>query len=119
MELKHIRESLEAACNPADGFGILYKRFNDTLIYAAFIKSSISASNALNLLLNIIPKTGLFQVKYKEWHNLPKPPRNLANALVWWGNKCRIKNKFTKLAGNMGTGPQYGISGAQQGAVGT
>ena len=83
MKPKQSREPIKAAWDPTDRFEILRKRFDDALIYTAFAESSISVSNALNLLLNVILKTGIFQVQYKEWHNLPVGERNLVNALVW------------------------------------
>ena len=60
MEPEQSRESMQAAWHPADGFKILCKCFDDALIYIAFVKSSISASDALNLLLNVILKTDMF-----------------------------------------------------------
>ena len=37
--------------------------------------------------------------------------------MVLWGKKCGIKNKCTELPGKIGTGTQYGMVGAQQGAI--
>ena len=59
MGLKQSHTSTKAASDPADRFAIMCMPFGDALIYTAFAKSSISASNALNLLLNVILKTGV------------------------------------------------------------
>ena len=52
--------------NSTDGFEILRKNFDEAIIFTAFTKNKISADDTINLLLNIIIKTGVFQIQYKE-----------------------------------------------------
>ena len=93
--------------NPVDGLEVLVNYFDKDIIFTAFAENDIFASNALTLLLNIILKTGVFQVQYKEWDNLSDTQHTLVNVLEKWSKKCRIKDKFTRLAGNTGTRIQY------------
>lgn len=60
MEPEQSDELMKATWNPADGFEIICKNFDDMLIYTTFAESTISASNTLKLLLNVILKTGGF-----------------------------------------------------------
>ena len=38
----------------------------------------------------------------------------MTNAFIWWAAKARIKTKFNKVAGSMGSGMNYGMSAAGQ-----
>ena len=96
MELKQSHKAMKEPWNPADGFKILHKRFNEVIIFVAFTKNNISAGNTLNLLPNVILKTRIFQIQYGEWLNLSYNEHLLVNALEWWGKKCRIKEQIHK-----------------------
>ena len=117
MKPKQSRDTMKAPWNPADGFETHRKRFDEVIIFVALIENSISTGDTLNLLFNSILKRGVFHIQYTEWYHLSDTVCTLVNALEWWGKKCRIQNKFTKLTGNMGDGTQYGMTGAQKGAV--
>ena len=66
------------------------------------------------MLLTNVVKTGVFQIQYEEWHSLPETKKTMANAFIWWAAKTRIKAKFNKVAGNMGSGMNYGMNAAGQ-----
>ena len=83
MEFEQSPKTIKAPWNPVDGFEILRKRFGDVIIFTVFAENNISADNALTLLLNVILKTGVFKIWYKEWHNLPDTKRTLVNVLEW------------------------------------
>lgn len=103
--------------NPVDGFNILPKYFNAVIVFMAFTENNIFSGNALDLFINVILKTRVFHIQYKELRNLPGNNSTLVSVLEWWGKMYRIENKITKLAGNLGTGTQYGQVGAQQGVA--
>ena len=65
MKLKQSRKTMKASWNPVDRFEIFHKRSNAAIIFAAFSENNISAGNALNLHLNVMLKTGVFQVQYE------------------------------------------------------
>ena len=66
--------------NVADGWEVLKDRFDDGIAYAVFADATISATDALNMLISVIVKTRVFQTQYGEWNALPSGDRTLANA---------------------------------------
>ena len=66
LQLKQSQEPMKAPWNPTDGFEILCKHFDEALIFTAFAENYISTSDTLNLLLNVILKTGVFQTQHRE-----------------------------------------------------
>ena len=55
-----------------------------------------------------------FQIQHEESPSLPETEKTMANAFVWWAAKARIKAKFNKVAGSMGSGMNYGMNAAGQ-----
>ena len=106
-EMEDSCNSMKQLWNPSEGFEVLRKRFDNGIICASFADNAVTAGDSLNMLMNVIIKTDVFQTQYEELHSLPKNDQTLKNALRWWSKKVRFKNKFDKLAGNMGTGNQY------------
>ena len=94
MELEQNCKTMKVPWNPLDRFEILRKRFNEMIISAAFAENNTSAGNTLNLILSVILKTGVFQVLYKEWYNLPGAQHTLVNALEWWGKNAGLKTNL-------------------------
>ena len=90
--------------NIADRLEVLKDRFDDGIAYAVFADAQINAADALNMLVSVLLKTGVFQAKYEEWHALPRGDRTLANTCLWWGMKKRLKRKIGEVAGEMGRG---------------
>ena len=82
---------------PENRFKVLHKRFDEAIIVAAFAENTTSTGGTLNLFLNFILNTSVFQTQNEEWHILPVNKRNLPNVLEWWDKKCRMMDKFTKL----------------------
>ena len=52
--------------NIADGWEVLKDKFNDEIAYAVFADAEINAADALNMLISILLKTGVFQAQYEE-----------------------------------------------------
>ena len=68
--------------NIADGWEVLKDRFDDGIAYAVFADAQINVADALNMLIYVLLKTGVFQAQYEEWHALPRGDRMLENAWV-------------------------------------
>ena len=50
--------------NVADGWEVLKDRFDNEIAYAVFADTTISAADALNMLISVIVKTRVFQTQY-------------------------------------------------------
>ena len=61
LELEDIHNRLKTTWNPAEGFEVLRKRFDNRITFTAFTDNTIISSNVLNILINMIIKTGAFQ----------------------------------------------------------
>ena len=61
--------------NPSEGFKVRSTHFEDGIIFEAFANNVLTAGDALNMLISVIIKTGVFQAQYEEWDSLPKPSR--------------------------------------------
>ena len=112
-EIEDSCDGIKKPRNPAEIFEVLRKRFDDGITFATFSDNAITPTDAPNMLINAIMKTGTFQSQYEALHYLPKSEHTLANAFKWRGKKTQIKNKFAKLSGNIGCEHQYGMSGVQ------
>ena len=113
-EIEKNRDNMCKPWNVADGWEVLKDRFDDGIAYTVFADATISAADALNMLISVIIKTRVFQTKYEEWHALPPGDRTLANAWIWWGTKARLKRKIGSVAGDMGRGQHYGGNASGQ-----
>ena len=51
---------MKAEWHPRDGFEVLKQRIKDGMIYASFANKSISANDALNMIMVVITQTRLF-----------------------------------------------------------
>ena len=60
---------------------VLRKHVDESIIFTAFAGNEISASDALNLILNVIVKISVIQTQYTEWHGLSNHNHTLANTL--------------------------------------
>ena len=49
---------------------ILQKRFDDGSTFVEVKDIVLTSGNTLNMVINIIIKTGSFQTQYTEWHSL-------------------------------------------------
>lgn len=93
-----------------EGFEVPRECFYSGITFVAFTDNTITPTDALNMLINVIDKTGTFQAKYKEWNGLPESKHTPANTFKWLDKKRRTRNKFSKLSGNMDSGHQYIMS---------
>ena len=100
--------------NIADGWEVLKDRFDNGIAYAVFMDATISAADALNMLISVVVKMRVFQAQFEEWHALPPGDCTLANAWIWWGMKYRLKRKIGAISGEMGCGQHYGGNAANQ-----
>ena len=66
--------------NITDGWELLKYRFDDGIAYAVFADATINAADALNMMISVLLKIGVFQAQYEEWYALPRGNRTLANA---------------------------------------
>ena len=98
--------------NIADVWEVLKDRFDDGIVYTVFADATINAADALNMLIYVLLKTGVFQAQYEEWHTLPRGDRTLTNAWVWI--KPRLKRKIGAVTGEMGRGQHYRGNAADQ-----
>ena len=98
-EIKQKRDDMRKPWNVADGWEVLKDRFDDVIAYAVFTDATISAADALNILIAVVVKTRVFQTQYKEWHALPPGNHTLSNAWILWGMKSRLKRKIGSVAG--------------------
>ena len=57
--------------NILDGLEVLKDLFDEGIAYAVFADATISAADALNMLIYILVKTRVFEAQYEEWHALP------------------------------------------------
>ena len=100
--------------NVADGWEVIKDRFDDGIACAVFADATISAADALIMLISVIVKMRVFQTQYEEWHSLPPGDRTLANTWIWWDMKARHKRKIGSVVGEMGRGQHYGGNAASQ-----
>ena len=49
-----------------DGWEVLKDRFDDGIANAVFTDAQINAADALNMLISVFLKTGVFQAQYEE-----------------------------------------------------
>ena len=82
LELERNRDEMKTIWSLLEGFELLKNRSNDGIAFAAFANQPISPEDALNMLLTVIVKTGIFQIQYEEWHSLPETEKTMANAFV-------------------------------------
>ena len=82
-EIEQNRDDMRKPWNIADGWEVLKDRSNEGIAYSVFTDATISAADALNMLIFVLVKTRVFQAQYEEWHALPRGDRTLANAWVW------------------------------------
>ena len=80
-------------------FELLKTRFNNGIAFAAFANQPISPEDALNMLLTVVVKTGVFLIQYEEWHSLPETEKTMANAFIWWATKTSMTSLSTKSNG--------------------
>ena len=52
--------------NVADGWEVLKDSFYDGIAYAVFADAQINATDAINMLISVFLKTGVFQAQYEE-----------------------------------------------------
>ena len=60
-KIEQNRDNMRKPWNVADGWEVLKDRFDDGIAYAVFADATISAADALNMLISIIIKTRVFQ----------------------------------------------------------
>ena len=106
-EIKKNRDDMRKPWNIAYRWEVLKDQFYDRIAYAVFVDATISAADALNMLISVDVKTRVFQAQYKEWHAIPPGDRTLENTWIWWGTKARLKRKIGAVAGEMGRGQHY------------
>ena len=66
-----IKQNLDNMCKPwniADRWEVLKDRFDNGIAYTVFTDATINTANALDMLISILLKTGVFQAQYEEWH---------------------------------------------------
>ena len=85
MELEQSRETMKAPWNPVDMFEVLCRRFNE-----AIVQSPPQCHS----------QDGGIQgpVQRVKVYNLPGSQHILVNVLEFWVKKCKIKQKFKKMA---------------------
>ena len=71
-EIEQNRDDMRKPWNIADGWEVLKERFDDGIAYAVFTDAQINAADALNMLISVLLKTGVFQAQYEEWHAIPQ-----------------------------------------------
>ena len=81
-EIKKNRDNMRNPWNVANGWEVLKDQFDDGTAYAVFADSTISAADALNMLISVVVKTRVFQTQYEKWHALPPGDRTLANTWI-------------------------------------
>ena len=113
-EIEQNRDNMRKPWNIADGWEVLKDRFDDGIAYAVFADTTINAVDALNMLIHVLLKSGVFQTQYEKWHALLRGDRTLANVWVWWGMKTRLKRKIGTVVGEMGRDQHYGGNAADQ-----
>ena len=64
-EIKQNRDDMRKPWNVADGWEVLKDRFDDGITYAVFADATISAVDALNMLIAVIVKTRVLQTQYE------------------------------------------------------
>jgi hypothetical protein len=77
------RDNMKQSWNTQQGFQFPKARYQDGANFAAFEKQPINANDVLNMLLAVILDTGLFQLKYTEWHALPDNEQTIVNTWKW------------------------------------
>ena len=65
-EIEQNRDDMHKTWNIEDGWEVLKERFNDGIAYAVFTDFQINAADALNMLISVLLKTGVFQSQYEE-----------------------------------------------------
>ena len=60
-KIEQNRDNMRKPWNIAEGWEVLKDRFDDGIAYAVFADATISAADALNMLISIIIKTRVFQ----------------------------------------------------------
>ena len=79
-EIDQNRDNMRKPWNIADRWEVVKDRFDNGIAYAVFADTTISAADALNMLIYVLVKTRVFQAQYEDWHSLPRGDHTLANA---------------------------------------
>ena len=64
-DIEQNRDDMRKPWNIADGWEVLKDQFYDGIAYAVFPDATISAADALNILIFILVKTRVFQAQYE------------------------------------------------------
>ena len=64
-EIEQNRDDMRKPWNVANDWEVLNDRFDDGIAYAVFADATISAADALNILIFILVKTRVFQAQYE------------------------------------------------------
>ena len=81
-EIEQNQDNMRKPWNVADVWEVLKDRFDNGIAYSVFADTTISAVDALNMLISVVVKTRVFQAQYEEWRALPPGDRTLANAWI-------------------------------------
>ena len=65
-EIEKNRNDMRKPWNIADGWEVLKYQFDDGIAYAVFADAQINAADALNMLISVLLKTGVFKAQYEE-----------------------------------------------------
>ena len=98
-----------------DGYNlsILREHVEDGCAYAAFADVPLTNTQAMDTLVAVILRTGLYAAAYELWLALPADTHiTITQALDWWAMKCCIKKNATKVLGRQAAG-MYGANTAQ------
>ena len=114
VQIEQNRNDMCKPWNITDRWMVLKDRFDDGIAYPLFADTTISAADALNMMISVLVKKRVFQAQYEEWHAIPRGNHTLTNAWVWWGMKARLKRKLGAVAGEMSRSQYYGGNAADQ-----
>ena len=89
-EIELNRDNMKAPWNPQSGFQVLKVWFMYTITFAAFASQIIPPTDVLNMFIDFILATGIFQLEYNKWHVLPAGEHTHLNALDWWQKRLLL-----------------------------
>ena len=76
VEIEENKENMKKEWSTRDGFQMLKTRIMDGITYAMLAGKPINDDDALNMLIVVVARTGLFANAYQEWHILPPVQKN-------------------------------------------
>ena len=78
--------------HPSQGFTVLRKQLRDRILFGEVVQRPITQSDAIDIGLIVIVRTGLFTAAYAEWLGLPTEEKTLPKFYEFWAANASYSN---------------------------